>query len=410
MKKVLTLVLTVASIGYIAADKADLDQAKKLSGKVDKIEDARNLIKRAINSPEANQNSETYFIAGKIEMDAYDKQYEKLQLNPKDPSVNKLNMANELLNGYNYFMKALPLDSMPDEKGKVKAKNSKAIYSNITGKKNRFFDAGAEFFNNEKYYPEAYNAFMIYGDIAQDPRFSNALNPIENDSIVGMAYFYAGRGAYAGSQINDALKAFEKARAKNLLDTNLYIYEIASYQFLSKQDSTMIEKCEEGIFNVSKDAYNKFGIDNPLFINNVALIMSQKGQKQEAINLISNEITKNPENAKLLGLRGYIYDRSGEHDLSIADYKKAANMPGVDFETLLNAGKKVFRVGTQKWNLIEGNSAEARAARKDIHDNYFMVAKDIAMKAKQIKEYDSQLDNLLESIDYALETYFPANE
>ena len=92
---------------------------------------------------------------------------------------------------------------------------------------------------------------------------------------------------------------------------------------------------------------------------------------------------------------------------SVADYRKAASMEDADFETLKNAGKKIFRRGTELWNEIEGNSAEANAKRKEVRENYWGRAFEIASKAKMIKPADvsaSDLDYLIDQINYALES------
>lgn len=114
-------------------------------------------------------------------------------------------------------------------------------------------------------------------------------------------------------------------------------------------------------------------------------------------------ISQNPENASLYGLRGYVNDRKGDDDASVEDYKKAASLPDVDFETLKNASKKIFKVGTQKWNKIEGATPEQR---QEIKTKYFQYAKDITEKAKAMKADDSDLNYVIENIDYALETFF----
>ena len=54
-------------------------------------------------------------------------------------------------------------------------------------------------------------------------------------------------------------------------------------------------------------------------------------------------------------------------------------------------------------NTIEGPQPEKR---NDVKVNYFEAAKKIAEKAKAIKADDSDIDYILENINYALETYF----
>ena len=145
MKKFLTIALCFAAAGSMCAQKAVVDQAKKLSGKIDKIEEARNLIKQAAANPETANDVNTYFIGGKIEFDAYDNARKKMMINPDDKDVNPMAMAYNIINGYDMYMKALPLDSVPNEKGEVKAKNSKNIISALQNHFNDYYQAGGTF-------------------------------------------------------------------------------------------------------------------------------------------------------------------------------------------------------------------------------------------------------------------------
>lgn len=106
MKKILTFALCLAAAGSISAQKQVVDQANKLAGKNDKITEARDLIKQAAANPETQNDARTYFVAGKIEFDAFDNSFKKQMINPKDPSVNPLEMGEQLLNGYQEFLKA----------------------------------------------------------------------------------------------------------------------------------------------------------------------------------------------------------------------------------------------------------------------------------------------------------------
>ncbi|MDE6076692.1 MAG: hypothetical protein K2G29_03085, partial [Muribaculaceae bacterium] len=150
MNRFVTLALCVAAVGSMSAQKAVVDQAGKLAGKTDQLSNARNLIKQAMENAETSKDARTYYTAGKIEFDAFDKAEVNKAINPSDPSAQPEVMGEELLNGYKYFLQALPLDSLPDEKGKIKPKYSKDIYSKIAGHANNFFGVGADYFNAKK--------------------------------------------------------------------------------------------------------------------------------------------------------------------------------------------------------------------------------------------------------------------
>lgn len=401
MKKILTIALCFAAIGSISAQKQVVDQAAKLSGKTDKIAEARDLIKQAASNPETQNDARTYYVAGKIEFDAFDDGFKKQMINPKDKSINPVAMGEQLINGYNQFIKALSLDSVPNAKGEIKPKYSKDIASKINGHYNDFFNAGGTFYNEKKYYPEAYDAFMIYGELP-DKSFADKSVKSTPDSVVNTAFFNAGLSAYAGNNLEASAKAFRSARLNNSDNNQNYVYEIACWQYLAQQDSTKTDQAKAQIKEIAQAGFDKFGMAEPLFLNNLINSYVLDNQLDKAIAVIDKLLIDNPNAASLYGLRGYINDRKGDDDASVADYKKAVGIENVDFETLKNAAKKIFKVGTQKWNNIEGATPEQR---NDIKVNYFQFAKGITDKAKALNT-DSDLDYVIENIDYALETFF----
>lgn len=404
MKKLLTFALCMAAVGSMSAQKANVEAAKKLAGKPENIAEARDLINKAIENPETANDAQTYYIAGKIEFDAFDKEYANSMINPA--SVDKMKMGQELINGYNQFLKALPLDQEPNEKGKVKPRFTKDMLNRIKGHANDYFASAVEFFNGQKYYPEAYESFMIYADMPDQDFMAAEKVELPKDDR-GSAYFNAGLAAYQGNEIYKSADAFRKARAVGYDDKQAFIYEIACWQAAAQRDSTMEQTAKDKIISVAEEGYAKYGMEDPLFINNIVNYLVADNKFDEALKKVSDLIAQNPENAGLYGLRGFVYDRQGNDEAAVGDYRKSVSLDGVDYETLKNASKKIYRVGADKWNAIEGNSSEAQAARQDVKVNYFEAAKDIANKAKSMQQADdSDLDYLIENIDYALTTFF----
>lgn len=399
MKKLMTTALCIAAIGSMSAQKANVEAAKKLAGKTDKIEEARSLINAAKANPETANDVNTYYIAGKIEFDAFDKDFSASMINPA--AADPVSMGQELLNGYENFMKALPLDQLPNEKGQVKPKYTKDMLNKIAGHANDYFKAGADFFNAGKQYPEAYQGFMIYADMPdQDFMADQKLELPAADR--GTAYYNAGLAAWTGNNVLESADAFRKARKVGYEEKEAYIYELACWQNIAQRDSTMEQTAKEKIIEIATDGYKKFGMEEPVFVSNIVNFQVLDGNFDQAVATVNELLASNPESASLYGLRGFVYDRKGDDDAAVADYRKAVTLPGVDFETLKNAAKKIYRVGADKWNLLEGNSEETRAARADVKTNYFEAAKAITDQAKAINSGDNDLEYLIENIDYAL--------
>lgn len=404
MKKILTLALCAAAIGTVSAQKATVDMAAKLSGKNAQIEDARRLVNEAASNPETQNDARTYYVGGKIEYDAFDNSFKKQMINPQDASINPVEMGKQLINGYNMFIKALSLDSVPNAKGEIKPKYSKDIASKVSGHFNDYFNAGGTFYNEQKFYPEAYEAFMIYGKMPKQHWASKDVKATP-DSVTNTAFFNAGISAWQGQQLEAAAGAFREARLNNSDNVQNYIYEIACWQNLASQDSTKVENAKTQIYEIAGMGHDRFGIAQPIFFNNLINSLVLEGQLDEALSMVDNAIAENSDNASLYGLRGYVNDRRENDEASVQDYKKAASFSNTDFETLKNAAKKIFKVGTQKWNNIERATPEERS---QIKTEYFQYAKDITDRAKAMEQgkSDSDLNYLIDNIDYALETFF----
>lgn len=402
MKKLLTFALCAAAVGSMSAQKAAVDQAKKLVGKLPKLEEARSTINQAIQNPETANDPLTYSTAGKIEFGAFDEGVKKLMLNKDDASVDKVEMGKELINGFNYYMKAMPLDQVPNEKGQVKPKYTKEMASQISGHHNDYFTYGGELYNQKHYYPEAYEAFMIYGDI---PSYEWAAKETKlvPDTTLALAYYYAGISAYSGNAVPDAAKALEKARKHGITDPQSYVYEIACWQNMASKDSTLSDVSKAAIQEIAEAGYNTFGIVQPLFINSLASTFVENEQYDKALDLLNGQLSKTPDVPILYDIRGWIYDRKGDDDAAIADYIKATSFNNATSESLNRAARKLYIHGGQIWNnLGAGDSAK----KMEVKTQYWDKAKDLLNRSLEIDPGNYDAEQILESVNYALETYF----
>lgn len=399
MKRILTFALCAAAIGSMCAQKQAVSDAKKLAGKTDKIEEARNLIKGAMQNPETARDAQTYFVAGDIEYKAYDNARAKQMINPQDPNINTDDMGNQLINGYAWFLEALPLDSLPDEKGKVKPKYSKDIISKVASHTNDYFQAGVNFYNNKKFFPESYKAFMIYADMPNQAWLGKNV-PVLPDADRASAYFNAGVCAYSGNDLQLAIDAFRKARLLGSETPENYIYEIASWQSLAQNDSTQQANSQKQIFEIAQAGHKLFGLEKPVFINNIINYLVFDGKSDEAMRTVNDEIAKNADAANLYGLRAFINSHNGNFDAAEADYRKAASLESADFETLKNASRMLYRIGAQKWNEIDPSAPDAAQKKAEVKSKYWGEAMKIADKATTMNPNDAELNDIIDSIEY----------
>lgn len=404
MKKFMTLALCAAAVGSMSAQKENVEAAKKLSGKVDKIEEARALIQQAINDPATAKDAFTYYTGGKIEFDAYDKGIQAGMINPENPIANKEKMAEELLNGYNLFIQAVPLDQVPNEKGEIKPKYTKDIVNKIAGHSTDFFTSGGAMWEAKRYYPEAYQCFFIYGELP-DMELLGSKAPKTPAADRAQAYFNAGIAAYSGNALDEAANSFHKSQVYGFDDPNAYIYELACWQNIAQRDSTRQNEAQERIFATAKAGYDKYGISQPVFLNNLVNTYVMDEKYPEALATVNNLLAENPNNSNLLGLRGFVNDRAGNDDASLADYLAAAALSDCDFETLKNASKKMYRMASNKLGTLDPKD---QAGKLEVRTKFFEPGLEIAKRAKAMQPDDYDVDNVISNFEYAIETYYPS--
>lgn len=346
-------------------------------------------------------SAEELYNAGKAQYDAYKKGKEKLSTNPADPAADPVTMADALINGYDYYMQVLPLDQLPNEKGQVKPKYTGKIIKAFVDNNGDYFYAGNDLFRAQKY-PEAYKAYLIYADMPEMEILGNKA-PQTPATDRAQAYYNAGLAAQNANEYVKSADAFKKAWTLAPDEPKYYFGEIGAWQILSQKDTTMLETAKNRIYDVAKVGNEKFGMTQPLFLINMVNSMVDDGKEAVAIDIINSAIAENPELPSVYELRGYVYTRSGNYDAAVADYKKAASLPGVTFETLKKAANRIYRTGLDKWEKLEMSD---KAGRESIRAEYFLPAKEIADKAYSEKQDDGDLNYVLENINYTLESYF----
>lgn len=376
-----------------------LDLAKKAKT----LDERRSYIKEALANPDLNQNSDTYYIAGEIELNAYDDDQMNRMLNSKDSTLGP-KMAQELIDAYNYFLQALPYDTVVDAKGKVKIKNSKKIINAIKNKREGFFNAGVDFFNAKKLYPEAYDAFMIYGNLPTGILKEDA--KLFDPQQIITAFYNAGIASYLSNEYEAAAKAYRMSRLAGNDSTDVYRFEIGALLSMIQNDNSRAEEIQPLIEEVSLAAVDKFGIQDPQFINNYLTSLINQNQTDKALEIINNYLAQYPNNANLYDMMGIVYDNMNNDELAEQAFRKGAALPDADFDTYKNASLKLFKIGTQKLNDLEGNSPEIIAQRDDLKNNYFLLAQQYANQANQLDPGNPMIQSLLDSLDYAITTYF----
>lgn len=293
--------LTVLAAGLLAGVLAMPAQVQVLKDAEHALKDGKTpaeiltIITPAFSDPETAEMAQTYFIPGKAMFGQYDELYGLKQFN-KAPESAEATMVDDLLGGYDYMMKALPLDTVVDAKGKVKTKYSKDIVNTLQGHHNDFNNIAILAWDL-KDYGKSYLAWERYFDIIDNPTLRPKTVPV--DTVLAEVRFNQALAAWQADSLALALATFDKARAMGYNKKQLYDYAIAVANNLKDQDA---------LFAWASEAEPLYGNEDPNYLGFMINHYLQTKDYDKAFSMVDEAIAKTPDNAQLYVVKGVLYD------------------------------------------------------------------------------------------------------
>ena len=392
MKKVVLIIGLCLATTVIFAQKAAVTSAERMAkDSRSNINDARNLIKGALENAETKGDAKTWYVAGQVEDAQFNRENTKQILGQKP---NEPVMYDALGKALPFFLKAYELDQLPDAKsGKPKPKFDKSIKGVLAANHIYYINAGGYWFT-EQDYQKAFNFFEQFLEIANLP-FMAGTKAAARDSNFMIVQYYA---AIVATQLNNpelAIKALKRAKDTPYEQNNIYQYLCGEYEQL--KDSVNLEKTlEEGLRVFPDSSYYLFNLIN-------MYIGSEKNEK--AIEMLNSAISKNPSNPQLYQALGSVYERGKkDDDKAIANYEKAIELDPNSAIHQFNLGRIYYNWGVNKLNevnqitdanLYNQGKAEVKAL--------FQKARPLLEKSHQINPKDVECMIGLRSIYYNLD-------
>ena len=310
MKKIILLgVGIMCSVGAFAQANVlkDAERAMKAKEPLKKVVE---LVTPAFTNAETQNMAQTWYIPGKAAFNEYDNLLGLLAFN-KLPEKDKPTMGVNLIEGYDYMMKALSLDSVPDAKGKIKTKYSKDIISTLVGHYNDFNQQAIELYNSENY-KGAYKAWGIYLDMSAQPEKFKGIH-VPDTLLADIAYNQA-LAAWQNKDLRASLDCFLKSKALGYTKKNVYAYAIAVASEL--QDTTTL-------LALAHEANPLYGDEDPTYIRFIINDYLTKKDNENALKAIKEAISKDPNNAEYVIILGVIYDTQEKRAEAKDAYKQA---------------------------------------------------------------------------------------
>ena len=330
MKKHLFLAVSALTFGAVSAfAQADVIKAAERAVKEGKApQEVVEIITPAISNPETASNAAVFFLPGKAAFSEFDNLFGMKQLN-RLPENGDVTMANDLLTGYDFYIKALPLDTVVDEKGKVKTKYSKDIINTISGHATDYNNAALAYWE-AKNYNGAYNAWGIFCSLYETEPFASKLrNSAPHDTILGETYFNQALAAWQADSLRNALTAFAKAKSKGYHKKQLFDYAIGVATSIPDQ---------EAVYMWATEGHKLYGKEDSNYLGHIINTYLQKEEYDKAFATIDEAIASDPDNSQYYLVKGILYDNQDKKPEAKAMFKKALDLNAENVQALTQYG------------------------------------------------------------------------
>ncbi len=392
MKKAIFLgACLLLGAGAMIAQEAVLKEAERAMKKGEDYSAVLQIVTPAMSDPNTANDVLTYYIPGKAGYNQFDKLYAKDQLGQLD-DAGRLTKAQALLGGYNYLMKALPLDTVVDAKGKVKTKYSKDIVNTIGGHYNDLYATGIDFWN-AKDYQGAYDIWQAYVSLPNNPTFVKALNVTPPDSTLAEIMYNQALAAWQMDNMPLALDAFINAKNHGYQKKNLYDYAIAVASSAGNTDAVTM---------LAKEAQQLYGDEDPNYIGYIINNCISEKRYKDAVDMIDTAIAANPDNAQYYVIKGILFETDEVDGDPEPQYAKAVELDSHNAQALYNLGRMYYNRALTIYN---DAPAENEAFNKVFNEEFkpeMLKAVDLFGRATAIDENNTDALKLLEQAYYML--------
>lgn len=348
-------------------------------------------LKPALTNDETKEVAETWYLQGKLQYGYYDKMMDTKSVGKK---VDAKLMGNALIEGYNAFMKALPLDTVyeTDKKGapkidkktgqpKFKAKFSSEILSRIASHRDDYNLAGGEFYNIKEW-DGAFKAWDIYCKL-------DCGKPLA-DSIKGQTRYYQALALWQKGDNRKAVKYFAMARSLGYNKKEAYDYALVCLSSLDDDAS---------IISLARDAYSRFGVSDPQYVR--ILINDHINNKRfDKANVMLDEvIAVCDSDAEIYNLKGLVIEQQKGMAEALPYYKKCVEINPENAQGLFNVGRYYYNEATtipEKYPRLSGRKLAEKL------NPLYNEALPYLEKAYKLDPTNEEAKNALRNIYYKL--------
>lgn len=396
MKKISILSFCLAAGLTVSAQMDLVKQVDKANpGNADEFIALRAQIAPALENPESNGVAQTWYVAGKVEYDFFDQMFLAKSVGQ---AADVSEMAKTLVNGYKYYVKALPLDSIPNEKGKIKPKYSKDIFNTVIANYVHCYTLGYEL-NGIGDYKGAYELWSVFQEISANPVFSSKIPDTVkeqlNDTLIAENAFHRACAASLAEMHNEAFAAYNDAYNAGYKDKLLFEYAISTAQGAQNF---------EQMVHFAELAMPLYGSENSIYLEIILEKYLSEENYDGALEYVNAAITVNPNDPAYYIARGQIQEYKTDFASALADYKKAIELNPENAHAQYNYGRRLSEDASA---IADAAATKTQAEYTEIKTNQIepmlREAASHLEKAYELDENQTDVIRYLQNIYYFLE-------
>ncbi len=390
MKKIILLGVSIMCGVSAFAQLNVLKDAERSMKAKEPIKKVVEIVTPAFTNPETQSMAQTWYIPGKAAFNEYDNLL-GLQAFGKLPENGEATMGANLINGYDYMMKALSLDSVPDAKGKIKTKYSKDIINTLVGHYNDYNNNGISLWNIQDY-KGAYRAWGIYLDMSAQPTKFKGIS-VPGDTLLSEIAYNQALAAWQAQDFQASLDCFMKSKDLGYKKKNIYDYSIAVANEL-KDSATIVA--------LAREALPLYGEEDPTYIRFIINDYLVKKDNANALKAIKDAIAQDPNNAEYYIVLGVIYDTEENRAEAKAAYKQALTLNPESSSANYYYGRAIYADAYEASDKGPSEASEIEAYFKSTVKPLLEESAVYLEKANQIDPENPDPLKLLENVYYSL--------
>lgn len=351
-------------------------------------------IQPALSNEATKNDALTWKLAGQANEGIYDGFLKQMMLGTELSNDQKKAAGTALLDLYNDYLTALPLDQHPDKKGVMKpGKLTKGMVKSLADNYRQLSQAGVLLFEAGDYMG-AYNIWEMYVTVPNNPILGDKAPKADPDTVVGQIMYYQLLSALSANENAKALSKVEPIEKSGYQNIETFVYGIEAARRLN--DSI-------AMFDLAKQGYDKYGTQNISFVGELINDRLNKNDFAGCEKLVNEAIAATPADNKeilsqLYDILGIVYEQQENNDKAIEYLNKAIEINPEVAKNYYDLGRIIYN---QAVKLDE--TVETEAQRKAEVDPKLLQAAEYFEKAYALDSANlSQIPNILYRLYYRL--------